>query len=112
MPNAKRTRKQLSKQERVQRQNAARDAARMRKQRRSLSAAAAILVAGMLLVFGIVGTGGRNNTAKNKNAVPTTVAGQIVCPNPDGSSKRQTLFDHEPPRCVDSTAVYQATIKT
>jgi cyclophilin family peptidyl-prolyl cis-trans isomerase len=111
MPNAKRTRKQLSKQERVQRQNAAREAARTRKQRRGIFAGVALGLVAILFVFGVVGTNPRNDKPK-KNVTPTTVAGQILCPNEDGSSKRQTLFDHEPPRCVDSTAVYVATIKT
>ncbi len=111
MPSAKRTRKQLSKQERVQRQNAARQAELDRKRRRSFTYFAAIGVAAILFTFGVLGQNIKGNK-KNTQTTVTTQVGQVVCPNADGSSKRQTLFDHEPPRCVDSTAVYQATIKT
>lgn len=111
MPNAKRTRKQMSKQERVQRQNAAREAERLRKQRKSIFAAVSIGIVGILVVFGIVGTNPKNRKALNQTTVPTQ-PGEIACPKADGSSKRQTLFDAEPGRCVDSTVIYEATIKT
>jgi cyclophilin family peptidyl-prolyl cis-trans isomerase len=111
MPNAKRTRKQLSKQERVQRQNAAREAARTRKQRRGIFAGVALGLVAILFVFGVVGTNPRNDKPK-KNVTPTTVAGQILCPNEDGSSKRQLIFDSAPGPCVDKRKTYRAVIET
>lgn len=111
MPSAKRTRKQMSKQERAQKQAAAREAERARKQRRGVFFAIAVGIAGILVVFGIVGTNPRNRNA-DKPTVTTSNTGQTPCPAEDGSSKRQTLFDKEPGRCVDSTAIYEAVIKT
>lgn len=112
MPNAKRARKQVSKQERAARQAAAREAARVRKQRRGIYFAVAVGIAGILVVFGIVGTNPRNRNNTNETTATTSVTGQTPCPKADGSSKRQVLFDKEPGRCVDSTAVYEAEIKT
>lgn len=111
MPTAKRTRKQVSKQERAQKQAAAREAERARKQRRGVVFALSLGIVGILVVFGVVGTNPSNPNNDSPRTVPTT-PGQIACPKADGSSKRQTLFDKEPGRCVDSTAIYVATIKT
>ena len=36
----------------------------------------------------------------------------IECPNPDGSSPRNTQFAGEPPMCIDTTKRYSATMVT
>jgi peptidylprolyl isomerase len=36
----------------------------------------------------------------------------VPCPNPDGSSPRQTQFDAAPPMCIDTTKTYSAEMVT
>ena len=112
MPNAKRARKQLSKQERAQRQAAAREAERARKQRKGLAYGAAIGIAAILFSFGILGQNLRGKKNVSQTTVTTALDGRTACPAKDGSSKRKTFFDAEPGRCIDATAVYEATVRT
>ena len=113
MANGKRARKQISKQERAVRQQKAREAERARKQRRGLTYALSVAVVVILGVFGVLGGNLRNK--KNDTKTPTSVAqsnGEVTCPNADGSSPLQRFFAKEPPRCIDATRQYRATINT
>jgi cyclophilin family peptidyl-prolyl cis-trans isomerase len=111
MPNNKRGRSGVSKQERQVRQAQARQAQVERKRRRGFLYAVTIGIVGILFAFGILGQNlkGKGNSSET---TPTTSLGQVNCPKADGSSPRQLVFDHAPGRCIDATRVYVATIKT
>ncbi|MEY2418882.1 MAG: hypothetical protein QOG90_1562 [Actinomycetota bacterium] len=94
--------------------NAARSAQQDRKQRRGLGYAVAIALVAILFTFGVLGQN-LNNRSKKTNKTATTeanVTGRPPCPNPDGSSKRQLIFDAAPGDCIDHKKTYEAVIET
>lgn len=111
MPNNKRGRTGISKQERQVRQAQARRAQSDHKRRRGFLYAVTIGIVGLLFSFGVLGQNLRGKPDKAKNTT-TTQLGQVSCPRADGSSPRQLVFDHAPGRCIDATRTYEAVIRT
>lgn len=109
---ASKDRKQPSKQERQQRQAAARAAEQNRKQRRGVAYAVSLGIVGILVVFGVMGQGLRGNKKENVTTDTTSPIGQVSCPRTDGESPRQLFFEKEPPRCIDATRTYIAKFDT
>lgn len=112
MPNSKRGRTGVSKQERQVRQARARQTHVEQKRRRGLVYALTIGVVGILFSFGVLGQNLKGRGKTSDAATATTQLGQVNCPKPDGSSPRQLVFDHAPGRCIDATRIYDAVIKT
>lgn len=111
MPNSRSRRGAVSKQERQQIQNAARQAEAARKQRRGVVYVLSIGIVGLLFVFGVLGQNlGDNDKPADKTT--TTLAGTVTCPRADGSSPRKVIFDRAPGRCIDATRIYEATFTT
>ncbi len=111
MPNNKRGRTGISKQERQVRQKQARQAQLDHKRRRGFLYAVSMGIVGVLVVFGVT-TGNFKGKGNTKAKSTTTVFAQVSCPRADGSSPRQLVFAHAPGRCIDATKVYDAVIKT
>lgn len=111
MPNNKRSRTGVSKQERKVRQSQARQAELERKRRRGLGYAVTIAIVVILFGFGVLG-GNLRGKGNQPTTTPSTEFGQVACPKADGSSPRQLIFSHAPGRCIDGTRVYDAVIKT
>ncbi|MBA2609953.1 MAG: peptidylprolyl isomerase [Actinobacteria bacterium] len=111
MPNNKRGRTGISKQERQVRQSQARHAQLDRKRRRGFIYVVTIAIVVILFGFGVLGQNLRGSGDEDKTT-PTTDLSQVSCPQSDGSSPRQLVFARAPGRCIDASKVYEAVIKT
>jgi cyclophilin family peptidyl-prolyl cis-trans isomerase len=115
MPESRSRKNQPSKQERAALQQAARQAKQAKRQRKGLWYGVSIALVAILFTFGVLGQNLTNNKKKKTPDTETTavnVPGRPTCPKPDGSSKRQLIFDSAPGPCVDKRKTYRAVIET
>jgi cyclophilin family peptidyl-prolyl cis-trans isomerase len=79
---------------------------------RALTTTVAAAVAIVLALAACGNDAASNDTASNNTSA--TAAGSVPagCPQPDGSSPKRTTFTKVPPRCIDTTSTYVATITT
>jgi cyclophilin family peptidyl-prolyl cis-trans isomerase len=103
---AKRQRKRAYREARQAQAHAARRRSRLL--RRGGLALVVVVVLGVAIFF--VNRG--SNSTKSAASSTTVAAGQVQCPNPNGSSARMTQFKAPPPMCISTDKTYTATVDT